>query len=119
MRNLSQLSGPWVGFWVQRGFRGSMSLGLSFGSGVVQGSGHDLIGTFVLSGTYGEDGVVQMTKAYAWHTVAYKGTWDGQMISGFWKIRHEGTGAFEIWPESDSLAVSELLESETLESVGV
>lgn len=117
MRDLSQLSGPWVGFWVQRGIRGSMGLALTFESGQIHGSGSDLVGAFRLSGAYRDDGSVSIVKTYAWHLVDYKGRWDGQMISGSWKIKYEGTGPFEIWPEADAFEISSLFELETREMV--
>jgi hypothetical protein len=95
-----------------------MGLALTFSDGKVHGTGTDVIGPFWLSGSFDDQGSVHMTKSYSWHVVDYKGKWDGQMISGSWKIKYEGSGAFEIWPESDSFAVSEMFESEVHEMAG-
>lgn len=118
MRDLSQLSGPWVGFWVQRGLRGSMGLALTFANGLITGTGSDLIGAFRLNGSYTADGDVSLLKTYAWHVVEYKGKWDGQMIAGIWRIKYEGSGAFEIWPESESSTLQKLYEIDTLQLTG-
>jgi hypothetical protein len=37
------------------------------------------------------------------------------MISGSWKIKYEGTGPFEIWPESDAYEVESLFTAESRE----
>jgi hypothetical protein len=113
MRDLSQMSGPWVGFWIQRRLRGNMGLALSFGNGRITGTGSNLIGAFRLDGDYAADGAVRFVKTYAWHHVDYKGKWDDQMISGTWKIKYEGSGAFEIWPESEMHGFEQMFEIET------
>jgi hypothetical protein len=118
MRNLDSLSGPWVGFWIQDMIRGSMGLSLTFSGGKILGGGSDLVGGFKLKGAYADDGSVVMGKTYQWHAVIYKGRWDGQMISGEWTIKGEDSGLFEIWPESDAMALNEFAIAEELETVG-
>ncbi|MBC8064365.1 MAG: hypothetical protein H7Y17_06010 [Chlorobia bacterium] len=119
MRDLSEVSGPWVGFWIQGLVRGNMGLRLSCKSGKIVGSGTDRVGSFKISGRYLISGKVEFTKRYTWHSVHYKGQWDDQMIYGDWVIDFEDSGLFEIWPESENQALGEVsIESEqTLELV--
>jgi hypothetical protein len=110
LRSLSELSGPWVGFWIQQPVRGWMKIDLSFAKGRIAGGGSDQIGTFRIAGRYHEDGTVEFTKRYRpWHKVIYTGRWDGQMIFGTWLIRRFDSGEFEIWPEAEfeSLGIAE------------
>lgn len=117
MRALCELSGPWVGFWIQGSIRGSMGLALKFSKGKISGRGSDLVGKFHLIGTYTTEGRVFMAKTYVWHGVIYNGAWDGQMICGAWRIPGEDSGEFEIWPESDRYEVAEIESSEVRETV--
>ena len=115
MRPLCDLSGPWVGFWIQDFVRGSMGLALKFGKGRISGRGADLVGKFSFSGAYSGEGRVTITKKYVWHSVHYKGVWDGQMISGTWSIPQFDAGSFEIWPESDRYELGAMEIEETRE----
>lgn len=108
-------SGSWVGFWIQDGAKGHMELNLTFRDGDVEGGGHDRAGSFIVpSGSYDDFGLVILVKEYPCHHVRYVGTWDGEVISGTWKIGSKQTGSFEIWPEQkgyslESFALQEVL----------
>lgn len=112
MRNLGDLSGPWVGFWIQGLDRGEMRLTLRFGETSINGDGIDKVGDFTVSGRYaGED--VEFDKTHSSHTIGYTGRWDGDMIAGRWRFRRrmrgiENEGEFEIWPESDDEAIERM-----------
>ena len=117
MKTLAIQSGPWAGFWIQNGSRGAMRLNLHFSAISVAGAGWDRSGPFTLQGTFSTEGVVKFTKRYPTHSVYYRGIWNGAMITGMWAIHHEGdidTGEFEIWPESDELALTELNDTSQL-----
>ena len=116
MRSLRDLSGPWVGFWIQDRERGAMRLTLRFGESSVEGGGNDPLGSFTLSGRHEASGVVGFGKAYASDEIEYHGVWDGEMISGTWRFaRREfgvaNLGVFEIWPESDDGAIGRMEDS--------
>lgn len=117
MRELSNCSGPWEGYWIQGRVRGYMELGLAFDEGRIDGVGTDQIGPFVLSGLYGGESVSLM-KDYATHRVGYEGIWDGTMIAGSWAMTYEedifDAGLFEIWPRAESR--EQTLEELTRES---
>ena len=98
-------SGPWVGFWIQRGMgRQKMSLSLSFIAGKVTGSGCDVIGRFDFVGVYDlKTGRVQMTKHYEHaHRVQYIGANenDGMWLWGVWSVGGDW-GGFHLWPEGE------------------
>lgn len=114
MRELRDLSGPWVGFWVQGQVRGEMRLKLRFFGDGIDGGGSDRVGDFTIMGSY-EPGSerVKLLKVYRSHNVDYEGTWDGSMIAGRWtftrRIRFtENSGEFEIWPEKDDQAIERM-----------
>lgn len=112
MRDLRELSGPWVGFWVQDLERGSMRLALRFHGDALEGSGSDAIGTFTIQGHYTpESEAVAFTKWYLRDSIEYAGTWDGTMIAGRWQIGRQrilDEGGFEIWPEGDDEATERM-----------
>ena len=98
-------SGPWVGFWVQRGMgKQRMSLWLAFAEGRVTGGGRDVIGPFSLLGAYDlKSGVVRMLKQYdGAHRVAYEGAnqGDGLWLWGLWTLGVD-RGGFHLWPEGE------------------
>jgi len=98
-------SGPWVGFWIQRGMgRQKMSLSLTFIDGRVSGSGADCIGRFDFNGTYElATGRVRMIKRYEEaHTVEYDGAnqGDGMWLWGVWAVGWD-RGGFHLWPEGE------------------
>jgi hypothetical protein len=99
-------SGPWKGFWLQRGLEGRqwMHLTLEFVNGRVVGEGRDGVGEFVIRGSYelGE-GRCTLTKSYPGsHDVDYRGAneGDGKWLWGLWRIRSE-TGGFHLWPKGE------------------
>lgn len=121
MRDLRDLSGPWVGFWVQAGRRGEMRLTLRFGEASVEGEGSDRVGDFTVSGRHEASGAVAFGKHYGSHGVDYAGTWDGAMIAGRWRLQtwlagRMGKGEFEIWPLRDDQAIERM--EEALAAVG-
>ena len=105
MRSLTEVSGPWVGFWIQDPVRGWMRIHLKFGKGKISGKGSDQIGVFSIRGRYSDGGNVVFVKRYTWHRVSYVGRWDGAMIFGNWEIAGLDWGEFEIWPEAEYEAI--------------
>jgi len=109
-------SGRWVGYWRQDGRAGRMQLDITFGGGRLFGDGRDLVGDFVLSGSYNcRTGTCTMHKAYlGQHGVDYDGTATGDGIRGLWRIIGDNSaellgdaGPFHIWPAAagDGLAL--------------
>jgi hypothetical protein len=100
-------SGEWKGFWLQRGFPGRqwMALSLEFRAGNVTGEGRDLVGDFLLNGTYALDtGKCSLIKTYVGrYSVVYDGANenDGKWIWGVWKLPLD-TGGFHIWPKGEA-----------------
>lgn len=95
-------SGPWTGFYVYAGGRKEpMDLTLSFRDGLVDGSGADPVGDFVLRGRYDPSSRdVWWTKSYLGrHAVFYKGCRDVHGIWGTWEISPSWRGGFHIWPK--------------------
>jgi len=109
-------SGPWVGFWIQRGLgKQPMSLSLAFVNGRVAGSGRDIIGQFDFSGNYDlKTGRVVMTKQYERaHRVAYDGANqnDGMWLWGTWTIGPDH-GGWHLWPEGEDDPTQKHLKAE-------
>lgn len=109
MRPLSELSGPWIGFWIQQPIRGQMRLVLYFEAGRISGGGNDRDGAFSLQGSFDEQtGAVAIDKFYSGLLVKYRGHWDGTLICGDSEIigfLFSDRGQFEIWPEGEDEAV--------------
>ncbi|HEX5241967.1 MAG TPA: hypothetical protein VFW23_01805 [Tepidisphaeraceae bacterium] len=99
-------SGEWKGFWIQRGIDGRqwMRLALEFSEGTISGEGRDMVGPFVMSGTYNlKSGRCHLVKAHiAQHQVSYEGFNDGQRLWlwGTWKLPDD-RGGFHIWPKGE------------------
>ena len=99
-------SGEWKGFWVQKEMRGRqwMRLALEFSGGKISGQGQDIIGKFLLTGSYNlKTGRCALLKAYLrQHCVSYEGfnDGDGLWMWGTWKLS-EDTGGFHIWPKGE------------------
>lgn len=78
------------GWWDQRGLgRQPMTdLYLEFSSGAISGSGADIVGPFLFTGTIDAQGQVAMTKDYVGlHSVDYLGSYDGEgLLWGDWHI---------------------------------
>lgn len=109
-RKLSELSGPWGGFWLQDNQRGFMRLRLEFSGSRFSGAGEDSSGDFLVSGVFQEpSGEVMMDKRYSANAVSmgavphliYSGFWTGTFIHGRWQdiATQWNTGEFELWPE--------------------
>ena len=103
-------SGPWIGFFVQKHplvGKQWMELRLTFRSGVMTGEGRDIVGSFLVSGSYTvSDGRCYWTKSYLGkHDVLYTGFNEGKGIWGGWEIPAGPSssmrlhGGFHIWPE--------------------
>jgi hypothetical protein len=104
-------SGPWTGFFLQahhpRPGRHMMELRLKFQGGTLTGEGRDLVGRFVIRGSYETaDGKCRFSKRYLGkHDVFYQGYNEGKGIWGTWEIPPEQNygfllrGGFHIWPE--------------------
>jgi hypothetical protein len=115
-------SGPWVGFFVQK-FplvgKQWMELRIKFRSGVLSGEGRDVVGAFVLNGSYAlSDGRCYWTKSYVGkHDVLYAGFNEGKGIWGGWEIPAGPAfgirlrGGFHIWPEGMADPSGESLEA--------
>ncbi|MFN0137665.1 MAG: hypothetical protein ACKVS9_16290 [Phycisphaerae bacterium] len=102
-------SGRWIGYWRQDSKAGKMELSLTFGGGRLFGEGRDLVGDFVLSGSYNcQTGTCTIHKAYlGQHGVDYDGAAHGDGIRGSWRILSPESGLlgdagpFHIWPIGD------------------
>lgn len=81
------------GWWEQRGCgRQPMDdLRLAVGDGQIRGSGHDIIGPFVLAGSLENGASVVIEKTYLGrHLVLYLGSYDGEgTMSGEWRIGYD------------------------------
>jgi hypothetical protein len=81
---------PCEGWWEQDMFgrQPMRELTLRFGAGRITGSGHDIIGSFTISGAIAADGKVVLFKRYvAMHAVRYVGNYDGEgLMWGQWWI---------------------------------
>jgi hypothetical protein len=111
-------SGPWVGFWLQRGFTGRQwmrPLHLHFAGGKISGHGSDCVGDFDLSGAYDlTTGKCQMVKQYLGaHPVLYDGQNedDGKWIWGVWRTGPD-QGGFHLWPQGVEDPTLERLRAE-------
>lgn len=112
-------SGPWKGFWLQRGLAGRQwmaGLHLRFAEGRVEGEGTDCVGDFVFSGSYDlRTGRVTMLKQYVGaHAVEYDGRNDndGLWLWGLWRIRGFDSGGFHMWPAGVEDPTQRRLEAE-------
>jgi hypothetical protein len=96
-------SGPWTGFYEQRGKRFPQELVLEFADGIVRGDGHDVLGAFAVDGEYRiENGEVRIgwVKTYdGAHSVLYLGVVDEDgRVRGQWRIGWS-SGGFELRSE--------------------
>jgi hypothetical protein len=110
-------SGEWKGFWVQRGMPGRqwMRLALEFNGGAIAGEGRDIIGPFVLAGSYDlKSGRCTLLKRYVnQHAVAYEGfnDGDGLWLWGTWKLPDD-SGGFHLWPKGEADPTGSTLSQE-------
>jgi hypothetical protein len=112
-------SGPWIGYWQQDTVQARQRLGLTFAQGTVKGSGRDVIGDFLVHGTYdATTGGCSLVKRYPSHAVHYEGLADGDGIGGKWTIRQLGffndAGGFRIWPDEACSAEANVAEAEVV-----
>ena len=115
-------SGPWTGFFLQKGIPGRhmMEIRLTFQNGTMTGEGRDWVGRFTFTGRYNlADGKCYWTKKYIGkHDVFYQGYNEGKGIWGFWQFpgyEHLGAlarGGFHIWPEGMGDPTTEVLTAE-------
>lgn len=96
-------SGPWVGFWIQGTVgKHNMTCHLTFSDGRVAGAGSDMIGRFVMEGTYDlKTGRCLLTKTYEGaHRLHYRGVSEGDelWLWGIWQLPGD-RGGFHLWPE--------------------
>src|SRR5690348_13335054 len=92
-------SGSWRGFWDQAAYgRQTMrDLVLHFSAGRVAGSGVDIVGPFTFDGTYESDGTLNLIKRYPYHSVNYRGRYDGEgTVYGEWSIGVYARGKFAL-----------------------
>ena len=119
-------SGPWEGYFLQPGLPGrqTMELFLTFREGKMRGEGRDIIGEFLISGSYERDsGNCWWSKRYLGrHDVSYQGYNEGRGIWGVWEITTTFKGGFHIWPlghgSGESQDVSEEADIPSLVCVG-
>ncbi|HJZ93134.1 MAG TPA: hypothetical protein VKE40_19815 [Gemmataceae bacterium] len=106
-------SGAWTGFFLQYWLPGRhpTDLSLTCSGGELTGTGHDWVGPYTVDGRYDiATGRCEWTKQYLGkHSVAYRGTNDGNGIWGVWEIRQLGSlfvdrGGFHIWPEGTDVS---------------
>lgn len=118
-------SGPWFGFYRQRGVQSRQRFTLTFRAGRVDGEGKDPVAPFTVRGTYDVDsGRVSLTKSYGQYRVHYTGSATADGIPGTWEIRYAEfglafteQGEFHIWP--DELAMEEARKLHAAEPVGI
>ncbi len=95
-------SGPWRGFFLMSHLPGrhQMELHLHFAKGAMSGEGRDMIGQFLIRGSYNlGDGKCWWSKRYVGkHDVSYQGYNEGKGIWGLWEIPPSWRGGFHIWP---------------------
>lgn len=105
-------SGPWTGFYTYRNpqDRHRMDLALTFAHGRLTGGGTDDVGPFTIRGGY-DPGSLEVTwvKAYATHTVDYRGWREGKGIWGRWTIGAFASGGFMIWPQGQGATEAEVV----------
>jgi hypothetical protein len=95
-------SGVWNGYWEQTGYgrQRMRDFTLRFAGGSVAGEGHDMIGSFTVTGAYDTRGAIKLVKQYLGkHAVLYDGTHDGEgTIFGQWSIPPYWSGTFALRP---------------------
>lgn len=109
-------SGTWRGYWEQEfyGKQAMQDFKLSFEDGKVKGGGHDVVGAFIFTGEYDDQGNITLIKRYiARHFVTYTGKYDGEgTIAGTWKIEPNWAGPFAMMADGvkphEGLPVTEL-----------
>src|SRR5262245_562139 len=106
-------SGTWTVFSLQYWLttRHPTDLFVTCSGGESTGTGHDSVGPYTVDGRYDiATGRCEWTKQYLGkHSVAYRGTNDGNGIWGVWEIRQLGSlfvdrGGFHIWPEGTDVS---------------
>ena len=105
-------SGPWTGFYRYRHLPGTCKtdLILTFENGRITGEGNDIVGPFVISGSYdAASKECYWTKTYvAAHDVFYKGFREDKGIWGLWEIGEHWRGGFHVWPRGSKGAGNEV-----------
>lgn len=78
----------WTGFFMQDGVQNDMNLeNMQIGlEGVISGAGSDAVGDFTISGNLDGESNFTFDKAYAEHTVSYKGKLEGTRLAGQWSL---------------------------------
>ena len=92
-------SGPWGGFFQQRGNRPTEQA-MHFAGGRLGGGGADGTGPFTLRGVYDvRRGTATWTKTYPRHDVEYRGFAEDGSLWGTWTLDggRDG-GGFRLWP---------------------
>lgn len=115
MKNDAFESGPWTGFYlyVPGGEKHRMDMELTFKDGLVNGAGADDVGPFTIRGHYdAATHGVTWTKAYAAHTVFYRGCREPIGIWGTWEMELM-SGGFHIWPRGEGEGLHLAVEEQT------
>jgi hypothetical protein len=88
--SLAARGAPCEGWWEEQGWgrQPMLDLYLQFDGGQISGSGRDIVGPFMFTGTINAQGHVSMVKDYlGQHDVEYLGTYDGEgLMWGEWHI---------------------------------
>lgn len=109
-------SGDWKGFYTYStnggGHQHRKQCVLHFSGGTVTGHGTDDIGAFSWQGVYDTEALTcSLTKAYATHSVAYRGQVDENGIWGTWSM-FMSSGGFHLWPVSEEEEEEAVAETE-------
>ena len=94
-------AGKWSGyyFYTPDDTKHRQEMTLSFGVGIVVGSGVDKIGMFKIKGQYDpEHQEACWEMSYYTHTANYRGFYEDNSIWGVWRIANGASGGFRIWP---------------------
>ena len=107
-------SGLWRAYWEQEGWgrQEMFELHLAFDQGTVRGFGQDMVGRFIFTGQYDEQGGVVLTKQYLGrHSVRYVGRSTGEgIIQGIWEIPPHWSGPFAMAPVQPATAPDQPIE---------
>lgn len=95
-----------------------MKIDLTIRGEQIIAGGADYVGEFSMEGRYDPAiETVTLFKRYPWHTVEYRGKWDGTLVFGEWVIAEDGfsgRGEFEMWPDDEEMSLEEFRQSDSM-----